>query len=65
MLLGTKYSTLILISTATYVPEVIRKKQGEGLGRGYCQLMNASRSQVEIQISFKLREGMTPAGGVT
>lgn len=46
------------------MPEVIQKKQGEGLGRGDCQLMNASRSQVEIQISFKLQEGITPERGV-
>lgn len=61
--LGTKDLTVILISTVTCVPEVIQKKQGGGLGRGCCQLMNASQSQVEIQISFKVREGITPASG--
>lgn len=63
--LGTKYSALLLISTATYVPEVIQKKQGEGLGPRCCQLANTSRSRVEIQISFKFREGITPERGVT
>jgi len=52
------------MSAATYVPEVIQKKQGEGLGGGYCQLTSTSRPQAEIQISFRLREGITPEGGV-
>lgn len=56
--LETKYSACILIPTAAYVPEVIQK--GVGLGRGDCQLIKASQSQVDNQISFKLWEGITP-----
>lgn len=61
--LETKYSAHIWIPTATHVPEVIQKKQGAGLGRGDCQLIKASQSQVENQISFKSWEGITPERG--
>lgn len=47
------------------MPEIIQSKKKRGLGRGCCQLTNASQSQVvEMQIPFKFWEGISPEMGL-